>query len=420
MYAAQPALTPSPAALASLLATPLLQRSLREPDFQIESRALGALALALAKAPGSMLEEISRHALEFCNAHSAGISLLEEQGKPAVFRWRPLAGISAAAKEDAPLIQVMTEIVADTLLAPFFLEGVPAGVLWVAAHDASRRFDTEDARLLARLAEFVAAGCKALQLQDELGMERAAHAERHHVVEQALVTDRNKDRFIAILAHELRGPIAPIRMAARMLRLKLPADAEAARRIGEMIDRQAHGMMRLIEDLLDVSRMQCTEPALLTEPLLVSRLIEHSVETTEPTMAAHSHVLQVSLPAEEILLRGDSLRICQALQNLIANAAKYTPAGGEIRITARRDCDYAVITVSDNGIGILPARLEQIFDLYEQAGQADTALSAGGLGIGLYLARRLIEAHGGSIEARSNGEGRGSEFVIRLPCEIPR
>ncbi|MEO6078884.1 MAG: HAMP domain-containing sensor histidine kinase [Steroidobacteraceae bacterium] len=419
MYCAQPALTPSPTALASLLANSLKHRARRAPDFQIESRVLGALALALAKAPGSMLEEISRNALQYCNAHSVGISLLEEQGKPAVFQWRPLAGTRATAAANASRTRFLTAVATDTLLVPFYLDGVPAGVLWVAAHDVSRRFDREDARLLARLAEFVAAGCKALELQDNLGTEREAHVERRQAVELALVTDRNKDRFIAILAHELRGPLAPILMAARTLRLKLPVDAADARRIGEMIDRQALGMMRLIEELLDVSRMQDTEPVLRPGPQLLSQLVEHSVETTEPVVSAHSHVLHVSLPAEEIRLRGDGMRICQALQNLIYNAAKYTPPGGDIRVSVYRNGGEAVISVMDSGIGIPRARLGQIFELYEQAGQADTVLSEGGLGLGLYLARRLIKAHGGSIEARSDGAGLGSEFIIRLPCDVP-
>jgi two-component system, sensor histidine kinase len=243
--------------------------------------------------------------------------------------------------------------------------------------------------------------------------------ERRQAWELALLADRKKDTFIAILAHELRNLLAPVRNAAALLGAD-PADAATLSRARRIIERQVAGMSRLIDDLLDVARLRLGEFELQRSSTPVSDIFDRTVETMRSFVVARGHDLIVSVPAEPLYVDADVLRLSQVLQNLLSNAAKYTSSGGVIRLTARREGDSAVLAVSDNGKGIAPGQAEKIFDIYAQAGEADSERSEGGLGIGLYLARRLIEAHGGSITATSEGLGEGSSFEIRLACRSAR
>ncbi len=219
---------------------------------------------------------------------------------------------------------------------------------------------------------------------------------------------------MAILGHELRGRLQPAKNAAYVL-MRETLDAPTRRSLAAIIDRQIAGMTRLVDDLLDIARSRAGMLRLQLTRCSVAEIIEHAVETAGPLVAARKHTLVVSLPSERVFLEADATFLEQALQNLLANAAKYTNPGGTIRIGAARENDDVVITVSDSGLGIAPAVLERIFDLYAQAGQAGTKRSAGGLGVGLYLSRLVIEAHGGEIRASSAGAGKGSEFTVRVP-----
>jgi len=229
--------------------------------------------------------------------------------------------------------------------------------------------------------------------------------------------DRKKDEFIAVLAHELRNPLAPILQAAQML--QNPATTPQQLRWGhQVIDRQAKTMSRLLDDLLDVSRITRGTLEVRKTPVLLASLIEGAVEITRPTIDARNHTLQLDLPAEPIELDADPTRMTQVIANLLMNAAKYTDAGGTIRLTATRTDDQLTVSVADNGIGLEPRALPRLFDMFVQIEEARDR-HEGGLGIGLALARRLVELHGGRIEARSAGVGRGSEFIITLQCRTP-
>jgi signal transduction histidine kinase len=252
----------------------------------------------------------------------------------------------------------------------------------------------------------------------ELAAE-AVSEERRQAWELALLADRKKDTFITILAHELRNLLAPVRNAAAML-VAAPGDEKVVSSARGIIERQVAGMSRLVEDLLGVARLRLGEFELQLCSASVSDIFDRTVETMRSFVVARGHELIVSVPSEPLYVEADVLRLSQVLQNLISNAAKYTNSGGLIRLSARRDGNAAVLSVSDDGKGILPAQLEAIFDIYVQAGEGDSARSEGGLGIGLYLARRLVEAHGGSIKATSPGPGRGSAFEIRLACRSVR
>ena len=224
--------------------------------------------------------------------------------------------------------------------------------------------------------------------------------------------DRRKDEFLAILGHELRNPLGPIRNAARFLKLKASHDDELKRPI-EMIERQVDQMTRLIDDLLDVSRISRGVLELRTERLSISDIVEAAVDACHDEIQEREHRLSVRLPHHPTELEADRVRLVQVLCNLIGNAVKYTPAGGRIEVAAVRREDVLVLTVKDDGIGIPRENLSEIFDLFAQV---DRSLEReGGLGIGLTLSRELVKLHGGTIEARSDGPGRGSEFVLSLP-----
>ena len=237
--------------------------------------------------------------------------------------------------------------------------------------------------------------------------------ERKRTEEALKEAGRRKDEFLAMLAHELRNPLAPIRNALHVMRLQRTEspDAAAAREIAE---RQVAHLTRLIDDLLDVSRVTKGRIVLHKQPLELSAVVALAVETSAPLIDAHRHELSVALPAEPIWVEADATRLGQVLANLLNNAAKYTDDGGRIALTVERDGNGVAIRLRDNGIGIEPEMLSRI---YEPFAQADRSLdrSRGGLGIGLTLVRCLVELHGGTISARSAGLGRGSEFTVRLP-----
>ena len=231
--------------------------------------------------------------------------------------------------------------------------------------------------------------------------------------EQALQeADRNKNEFLAMLAHELRNPLAPILNALQLLRMK--PSASQSQWAQEVIQRQLAALTRLVDDLLDVSRITRGKITLTRQPLTVATLITRAVETVEPLITERKHQLMLRIPPEVLRVDGDSTRLTQALGNVLGNAAKYTERGGRIDLICARRGAEVEIRVRDNGIGIPAELLPRIFDLFTQLDRRSDD-SFGGLGIGLALVRRLVEMHGGSITASSNGEGTGSEFVIRLP-----
>ncbi len=228
---------------------------------------------------------------------------------------------------------------------------------------------------------------------------------------------RTKDEFLATLAHELRNPLAPIRTGLEILKKDAGNGAPSQRARG-IIERQLVHMIRLIDDLLDISRITSGKIHLEKKPMALRTAIESAVETSRPGVEAGRHQLDIDLPAEEIQVDADFTRLAQAVANLLNNAAKYTPAGGHILLQVRRDGDDAVIRVQDNGVGIPPEMLERVFQLFAQVGRTIDR-SQGGLGIGLSLVRSLVELHGGSVTADSAGAGQGSTFTIRVPCLAP-
>ena len=241
---------------------------------------------------------------------------------------------------------------------------------------------------------------------------RARQFQARTHLEEREAADERKNRFLATLAHELRNPLAPIRNSLSVLRLT--ASGTPAVPAYEVMDRQVNHMVRLIDDLMDVSRITRGKIDLRKVSVDLAEVIAAAVETSRPLIDAANHTLEVALPAEALGLEADPVRLAQVFSNLLNNAAKYTDPGGRIRIAARREQDSAVVTVSDTGVGIAAESLSRVFDMFAQADARDRR-SQSGLGIGLALARSLVEMHDGSIAATSEGEGKGSTFVVRLP-----
>lgn len=247
----------------------------------------------------------------------------------------------------------------------------------------------------------------------ESSLQRAeAVMERKRAEEALRLADQRKDAFLATLAHELRNPLTPIRYATRLLEPGVPPQMAADAR--KMIDRQLTQMARLLDDLLDVSRVTRGVLEIRRVQLDLREIIATAVASAKALAQDAQQQLVCSLPAEPLAVSGDAVRLAQILGNLLHNATKYTPAGGHIILSASCDSDEVVVTVKDDGVGIAPEGLATIFDLFVQLDAPGTR-AAGGLGIGLSLARDLVKLHGGRIEARSAGTGLGSEFVVRLP-----
>ncbi len=237
------------------------------------------------------------------------------------------------------------------------------------------------------------------------------HARKQH--EQALQeADRRKDEFLAALAHELRNPLAPIRNGLELLR-DVHTDATSTR-LHAMLDRQVSHMVRLVDDLLELSRISRGEIRLEFETTSIAQIVDAACETAQPHMTNGAHTLNVHLPAEDMRVHADPVRMAQAIANILNNAAKYSDRGGDITLHVAATPTDVTIDVEDTGRGIPPAMLERIFDMFTQVGDRGRNASAG-LGIGLALVRRVIELHGGRVHAFSEGEGSGSRFMVSLP-----
>jgi signal transduction histidine kinase len=243
-----------------------------------------------------------------------------------------------------------------------------------------------------------------------------AEVDQRRRAEQALLdADRRKDDFLAILAHELRNPLAPMSNAIEILQRVGPKDPELVR-IRSLIDRQVRHMTRLVDDLLDVARITQGKIQLRSEPLELGDLVRRAIEAHAPAISARGHQLSVKLPDRPVEVTGDAVRITQVIGNLVSNAIKYTPDGGVIQVGLDAADGFAAVTVRDNGIGIDDEHLTHVFDLFGQLKRPrPSEHTHDGLGIGLALVQRLIEMHHGKVEARSDGAGRGSEFTVRLP-----
>jgi signal transduction histidine kinase/DNA-binding response OmpR family regulator len=380
------------------------------------------------------LRGLSRLALPFLGDLSA-LTLLDSSGCPGPTEWAWVdpAGASGAASTTgteglpAPLAEALGRVLAtgtteflpqidpefaavpeancphgpltSAVVMPLVARGRTLGALSLAMSHSGRRYGLAD-----------------LTLAEDLASRAAVALDNARLYREVQEADRRKNEFLAMLAHELRNPLAPIRNAVHILRACGP-DPTRLPGVRDMIERQVEHLVRLVDDLLDVSRITGGKIRLQMERVEMADVVAHALETSRPLLDARRHQLTVSPPSEPLPVHGDPVRLAQVLGNLLNNAAKYTEEGGRVWLSAAREGSAIVLRVRDTGVGIPPEMLASIFDLFTQV---DRSLdrSQGGLGIGLTLVRRLVEMHGGSVQASSPGPGQGSEFVVRLPALV--
>jgi signal transduction histidine kinase/ActR/RegA family two-component response regulator len=414
---------------------------------------------ALADSPRTILQALADKTLEVLNAGSAGLSLLTREGDR--FYWAAIAGgwsphlgggtprefgpcgdvldrntplLFTRWERRYPYLAEATPLAEEGLLVPFHVDGRAVGTIWVIAHDSERKFDLEDLRLLQMLSRFASAAYQAVEFLGALDQRRAAlnlledavqarqHAEESNrklrESEEALLeADRRKTEFLALLGHELRNPLSPISTASELLSRTLSGDASAQTPV-EMIKRQTAHLTRLVDDLLDVGRITQGRIELKRSSVDLASVISQAIETVEPLFRQKQHRVSIVSSYEPLYVNGDCARLVQCVVNILTNAAKYTDEGGEIRVATRAEGSTAVMEIADSGVGIAPAFLPRLFDLFVQ-GDRTLDRAQGGLGIGLSVVKRLIEMHEGEVRAQSAGLGQGSTFTIQLP-RIPR
>ena len=425
-----------PASLNRVISTQeLTRRPVREPDLAAENRVLLQLADTMAHAPDQLLQELVERLLELCHAGSTGISLLEctAAGEEPCFRWIATAGqfhqyaghtmprsfspcgvvidsdqmmLMCRPAEHFPYIEALAEPVEEVLLFPFHDEATPVGTIWVASHTKERAFDQEDVRLIQDLARFAAA---ALRFRTDARAHMRFEADARVAAERQLA---GKTESLATLGHELRNAIGPLANAATLLQSS--SDAEVLCRSRQIMDRQMQQLRRLVEDVLDSSRLASHKLRLEMAPVDLSSIVSQAVELATERILNSGQTVELSLSEGPLVVEGDSQRLSQVFTNLLNNAAKYGKSGSAVAIDVRRAGNRAIVSVADGGIGIAPEMLPRIFDLFVQT---DHSLKRcqGGLGIGLALVKQLIELHGGQVEAHSDGPGRGSRFCVYLP-----
>jgi signal transduction histidine kinase/ActR/RegA family two-component response regulator len=410
--------------LESVIATPeLTRRPPRSPNYEVENRALVSLALHLSTSPQDVLQKLVETTLELCRADSAGLSLVEEENGRLVFRWVAIAGqfakhvLGTTPRDFSPcgivlntnavqlvarpgkyytyLDEVSPPII-EALLQPFPIGGRPMGTIWVLAHDERRRFDGEDARALGSLATFAAS---AYQVISSLRAVREA--------------DQRKDEFLALLSHEVRSPLNAVLTWISVLN-EDSVDKETRERAHAGIERSAVSLARMIDDLLDVAKITAGKLSIELQDVDLAIIIRNAVDAMLASAKEAGVEVELAMENEVVPIRADSTRIQQIIGNLVSNAIKFTPAGGRISIEARLREGVAEVIVSDTGEGIAADALPVIFERFRQ-GDASITRRHGGLGLGLAVARHLAHLHGGTIEARSYGPGRGSTFQLRLP-----
>lgn len=230
--------------------------------------------------------------------------------------------------------------------------------------------------------------------------------------------DRRKDEFIATLAHELRNPLAPLVNALSLLRSS-PGNSDIGQRCLDVMERQLQQMVHLVNDLMDVSRITTGQIVLRKKLLNINSVLEAAIQTSRPHIEERGHTLIIAVDPSPVVLEGDATRLCQVFSNILNNAAKFTPRGGQIELSSKWSDGSILISIRDNGAGIPADALSSIFEMFNQAG-ASASSGQRGLGIGLNLARTIVQLHGGSIEAKSGGIGRGAEFIVRVPATLER
>ncbi|MBN3752647.1 response regulator [Paraburkholderia sp. Tr-20389] len=419
----------------------LKDRPARAPDHAAEVRTLVTVASAQTGRRDTLLQAIADAALSACGAGSAGISLLETTSEgDAVFRWRAVAGACAGFEGrttawaecpcgmtlelGAPQLFVAPHtffkslsdagaVMTEGIVTPIPIRGHESkqlGAIWVASHD-EHRFDREDVRLLGNLAVLAGAALTLLDAQQAAEAEAAAAQQARRALEDAA---HRRDEFIAMLGHELRNPMAPIDSSIAALKL-LCAGEDQATDVLAIAQRQMRQLRTLVDDLLDAARLRHGKLAIKYSRTSLNEIIYDAITALKHHIDARKHRLEIDGLEQPVYVRADHVRLSQVVGNLLSNAAKYTPVGGTLRLRVQIEPGGMVsIAIEDNGVGMSREALDHVFELFAQS-QANMHRSEGGLGIGLAVAKRLIELHDGTITLDSQGVGHGTCVTLQLP-----
>jgi PAS domain S-box-containing protein len=326
----------------------------------------------------------------------AGLPHTLRTGASQFFSEVPDAVVASLARDEEHRRLLRQQGFASAMVVPLAVRGQPFGAISLLIGEDGRRYQPAD-----------------LLFAEDLARRAATFIDNARLFHQLQEADRAKDQFLAMLGHELRNPLAPIRNAVRLLQLRGAEEPDLVQ-ARQVVERQVEHLSRLVDDLLDVSRITRGRIELRREPVNLVSVVQEAVDSCRPLVDARAHSLCLQLPEEPLEVDADPTRLVQVLTNLLQNAAKYTAPGGQITVAVRRVADQAAISVRDSGVGIPPDVLPRIFDAFAQADRSlDRA--EGGLGLGLTLVRHLVEMHDGSIQVVSAGPGRGSEFIVRLP-----
>jgi signal transduction histidine kinase/ActR/RegA family two-component response regulator len=438
-----------------IITAEVARRAPRSADFAAENAALVALAQALTGPDKVLLQLLADTALGLCQAHSAGISLIEtDAAGNSLFRWVATAGLCApyiggstslvqspcgitAALGEPQLFaypqRYFSELagpspeIVEGLVAVIPFEAAPHGTIWVMSHDAERQFDHEDRRVLTNLASFAGAALTLLHARREATAEALRTERVREALEQA---ELRREEFIAMLGHELRNPMSPIDSAIAVAK-RLCTGNQATLNVLSIAQRQMRHLRALVDDLLDAARVRQGKLAIVRAEASLNEIVFDAVSAIQHHIDARRHTLVVQGMEASIHVFADHVRMSQMIGNLLSNAAKYTPAGGRIELVievqplptvvvtdaapqgAQVDGDV-LIRVRDNGVGISAELLPHVFELFAQA-PSSNARAEGGLGIGLAVVKRMVDLHGGTIVIDSAGSGLGTAVTLRLP-----
>ena len=342
--------------------------------------------------------------------------IVELANPPVAEAW----GFPPEELRNRPLVEVLPELRAQgfaDMLDEVYRTGVPC-----AGRETRAELNRPDGGVKTFYFNFLYSPFRNVQgdiegifvIADDVTHQVVARQEMNRLREEAESANRAKDEFIAMLGHELRNPLSPILTALQLMNIRGSDGTERERTV---IERQLGHLTRLVDDLLDVSRIARGKVELKMEIVEACEVVTKAIELASPIIEQRRHTLSVDVPDEGLTVNGDPTRLSQVVSNLLTNAAKYTPPGGRITVNARHEEGDVVLRVRDTGVGIAPGMLPRIFELFVQEGQA-VDRSQGGLGIGLTIVRNLIQHHGGSVAALSDGLGKGSEFIVRLPIAV--
>ncbi|MCX5545382.1 response regulator [Paraburkholderia sp. CNPSo 3076] len=405
----------------------LAVRAARKPDYERECRALLALASAQTDSRDALLQKTAEFAMELCCAQTAGISLLERAGEENVFRWRTVAGrlahlsglvtpwsecpcalvveageplLFTALATDFPALASTCGVVHEALILPIVSGGRRVGAMWVASLEEDCRFTQEDQRVLTDLASVAGGVLELVRARDRSRRETQRYSE-----------------VIAVLAHEFRNPLGPLGNAIDAIQV-VNEGREPLSGYLAVAHRQIRHLERLMDELLDASRLDHNKLTIAPVETSLNDVLADAVGAVEERRLERHHTLSVTTPPEGLCLIADPVRLTQIIANLLSNAVRYTPPGGNIAVSVERLMrngePHVAVVVRDNGIGISQASLPHIFEPFAQFARARTG-EDGGLGIGLALAQRFAQLHGGAVDITSNGVGLGTEARLTIP-----